>query len=53
MLTQEQAVEVRVLVRRGGKVKQIARELGGSGSSPVTDGANLARRGDVVAHVTN
>jgi transposase len=28
MLTQEQAVEVRVLARRGGKVKQIARELG-------------------------
>jgi transposase len=28
MLTQEQAVEVRVLARRGAKVKQIARELG-------------------------
>jgi transposase len=28
MLTQEQAVEVRVLARRGGKVKEIARELG-------------------------
>src|SRR5690606_15246544 len=28
MLTQEQAVEVRVLARRGGKIKQIARELG-------------------------
>jgi transposase len=28
MLTQEQAVEVRVLARRGAKVKQITRELG-------------------------
>jgi transposase len=28
MLTQEQAVEVRVLARRGAKVKEIARELG-------------------------
>jgi transposase-like protein len=28
MLTQEQVVEARVLARRGGKVKQIARELG-------------------------
>jgi predicted transcriptional regulator len=28
MLTQKQAVEVRVLASRGAKVKQIARELG-------------------------